>query len=138
MVQVMSISLFLMILVSLACGMQATESATPLGLTLTETVLASSGILLVLMLLIHSLGVIATSSVTQNRISVEEAGVLLARRLEKCHWLAVGMIALCLERLGLSSVLVSLPWIANSLAMKSLALLFPGMSLFLFIYRIHD
>ena len=132
MVQVMPISLFLMILMSLACGIEVTESANPSGLTPTETVFACGGVLLALTLLIHSLGVIAKSSVTQNRMSVEDAGVLLARRLEKCHWLAVGMVVLCLEGLGLSSVLVSPPWIANSLAMKSLALLFPGMSLFLF------
>ena len=132
MVQVMPISLFLMILMSLACGIEVTESANPSGLTPTETVFACGGVLLALTLLIHSLGVIAKSSVTQNRMSVEDAGVLLARRLEKCHWLAVGMVVLCLEGLGLASVLVSPPWITNSLAMKSLALLFPGMSLFLF------
>jgi Zn-dependent protease with chaperone function len=126
--QVMQLSLFLMILLSLSSGTIRSNDFDN-GFSLLASLLAVACVAS----MIHWFGNQAILAIEANQAGPAEAAKRLERRLGLCRWIALATIVFCLHFLGLGSEIVHSTFLKHSLALQSLLLLLPGTFLFLFM-----
>jgi len=123
MVQVMQLSLFLMILLSLSCGTIPLEgSVNPISLF--AAALTFVGMTAVIQLT----GNKAIRATQRDQAEGIDSNVAnrLDRNLERCRWLSIAAVVICLRYWGLVSIITESPLLKHSLALQSLLLLTPG------------
>ena len=119
--QVMQLSLFLTILLSLSCGTITTDASTG-----RFPIVGSVLILVMITSIMHLLGNRAIHAV-QNDLFAKQA---IANRLESqlacLRWISLMAVFACLVKFGLASLIANSRFTEHSLALQSLLLLLPG------------
>lgn len=129
MVQVMQLSLFLMILLSLSCGTIPQDSQIN-SISWAGSILTLFGMAIVIQL-VGNLAIKAARRDHTNGIN-SDAASRLDRNLERCRWASIAAVVISLRYWGLAEATADLPWVKHSLALQSLVLLTPGTLLMMF------
>ncbi|MEM9645672.1 MAG: M48 family metalloprotease [Planctomycetota bacterium] len=118
----MSLFLFLVVIVSLSCG-----TLPPMEIPPTRPIVATMMLLTAWTMLCHiGVRMIAKQAIAGNMQPIA-AVACVERQLHLFRWLGLPLIVLCLGGFGLARVLDGLPWISDTMAVRSVILLVPGL-----------
>jgi len=120
----LSLHLFLVVIVSLACG-----TLPPLDVAPMRPILASAMLVTSWSLLCHiGVRLIAKQAVA-GELDPMQAVDWMEKQLSMFRWLGLPVIVLCLGGFGMGRVMDQIPVVADSMAVRSVLLLLPGLLL---------
>lgn len=120
----MHLQAFLLIVVSLSCG------SLPQGdVDLPRAICASFGMITAWWLLCHIAARTTANYVLADQIEPLDGARYLEKQLDIFRWLGLGVVVMCLGGFGLARGIDSVPILADSMLLQSLALLMPAVLL---------
>ncbi len=118
----MHLYLFLLVVVSLACG-----SLPPAEVTLWRALAATCGILLAWGILCHVGARLCATQVRREAINPLLGAEVVEKQLSAFRWLGLPVVVLCLGGFGLARCLDQIPVLGNSMALQAFVLLCLGL-----------